>query len=60
VRLEGLGQLKKSNDIRNRTRDLRACSIVPTLKQNKAFSPSLPLSMALQSFCWTVAAFSVS
>jgi hypothetical protein len=30
VRLEGLGQLKKSNDLNgNRTRDLRACSIVP-------------------------------
>jgi hypothetical protein len=34
VRLEGLGQLKKSNDlIGNRTRDLSACSIVlqPTI-----------------------------
>jgi hypothetical protein len=30
VRLEGLGQLKISNDlIGNRTRDLPACSIVP-------------------------------
>jgi hypothetical protein len=30
VRLEGLGQLKKSNDlIGNRTSDLPACSIVP-------------------------------
>jgi hypothetical protein len=30
VRLEGLGKLKKSNDvIRNGTRDLPACSIVP-------------------------------
>jgi hypothetical protein len=30
VRLEGLGQLKKSNDlIGNRTRDLPTCSIVP-------------------------------
>jgi hypothetical protein len=30
VRLEGLGQLKKSNDlIRNRIRVLPACSIVP-------------------------------
>jgi hypothetical protein len=29
VRLEGLGQLKKSSDIRNRTRELPACSIVP-------------------------------
>jgi hypothetical protein len=30
VRLEGLGQLKKSNDlIRIRSRDLPACSIVP-------------------------------
>jgi hypothetical protein len=30
VRLEGLGQLKKSNDlIGYRTRDLQACSIVP-------------------------------
>jgi hypothetical protein len=30
VRLEGLGQLKKSNDlIGNRTRNLPACSIVP-------------------------------
>jgi hypothetical protein len=30
VRLEGLGQLKKFNDfIKNRTRDLPACSIVP-------------------------------
>jgi hypothetical protein len=30
VRLEGLGQLKKSNDlIGNLTRDLPACSIVP-------------------------------
>jgi hypothetical protein len=29
VRLEGLGQLKKSNDIGNRPRDLPACSAVP-------------------------------
>jgi hypothetical protein len=30
VRLEGLGQLKRSNDlIGKRTRDLQACSIVP-------------------------------
>jgi hypothetical protein len=30
VRLEGLGQLKKFNDlIENRTRDLPACSVVP-------------------------------
>jgi hypothetical protein len=30
VRLEGLGQLRKSNDlIGNRTHDLPACSIVP-------------------------------
>jgi hypothetical protein len=30
MQLEGLGQLKKSNDlIGNRTRDLPACSIVP-------------------------------
>jgi hypothetical protein len=30
VRLEGLGQLKKSNDlIANQTRDLPACGIVP-------------------------------
>jgi hypothetical protein len=29
VRLERLGQLKKYNDIGNRTRDLPACSIVP-------------------------------
>jgi hypothetical protein len=30
MRLEGLGQLKKSNDlIEIRTRDLPACSIVP-------------------------------
>jgi hypothetical protein len=30
MRLKGLGQLKKSNDlIGNRTRDLPACSIVP-------------------------------
>jgi hypothetical protein len=29
VRLEGLGKLKKSNDIGNRTRVLLACSIVP-------------------------------
>jgi hypothetical protein len=30
VRLEGLGQLKKSNDlIGNRTRDFPACRIVP-------------------------------
>jgi hypothetical protein len=30
VRLEGLGQLKKSNDlIRTQTRDLPACSIMP-------------------------------
>jgi hypothetical protein len=33
VGLEGLGQLKKSNDIiGNRTRDLSACSIVPQLR----------------------------
>jgi hypothetical protein len=32
VRLEGLGQLKISNDLKgNRTRDLPACSIVPQL-----------------------------
>jgi hypothetical protein len=29
VWLEGLGKLKKSNDIGNQTRDLPACSIVP-------------------------------
>jgi hypothetical protein len=29
VRLEGLGQLKKSNEIGNGTLDLLACSIVP-------------------------------
>jgi hypothetical protein len=30
MQLEGLGQLKKSNDlIGNRTRDVLACSIVP-------------------------------
>jgi hypothetical protein len=29
VRLEGLGQLKKSDDTGTRTRDLPACSIVP-------------------------------
>jgi hypothetical protein len=29
VRLEGLGKLKKANDIANQTRDLPVCSIVP-------------------------------
>jgi hypothetical protein len=29
VRLEGFGQLKKSNDTENRTRDLLVCSIMP-------------------------------
>jgi hypothetical protein len=31
VRLEGLGQLKKFNDIGNRTRDFLACRVVPQL-----------------------------
>jgi hypothetical protein len=31
--MEGLGQLEKSNDIRNRTHDLPACSIVPQPKK---------------------------
>jgi hypothetical protein len=29
VRPEGLGKLKKSNDIGSRTRDIPACSIAP-------------------------------
>jgi hypothetical protein len=37
--LEGLGQLKKSDDlIRNRTRDLPACSIVPQPTQQTALA----------------------
>jgi hypothetical protein len=41
LRLEGLGQLKKSNDpIGDGTRDLQACSIVP---QPTTLPPAPPL-----------------
>jgi hypothetical protein len=47
VRLEGLGQLKKSNDIiRNRIRDLLACSIAPQPTK----LPRTPVSLPVLNF----------
>jgi hypothetical protein len=57
VWMEGLGQLKKSNDlIRNRTRDFPACSIVPqptTLPRSphtKSRPDFTPLPTAVEKF----------
>jgi hypothetical protein len=53
VRLEGLGKLKKSNDlIGNRTRDLPACSILP----QTTTLPRAPLSeVAVPQTSWETA-----
>jgi hypothetical protein len=53
MRLEGLGQLKKSNDIGNRTRHLPACNIVPQSTTLPRAPPSFDVQygyMALDSY----------
>jgi hypothetical protein len=55
VRLDGLGQFKKSNDIGNRTRDLTACSIVP----QPTTRPLAPPTVRMKIIFWDLLACSL-